>query len=350
MNIKQTAKKIFKVLIILVLAYFAFYGAYKKYYNSRINSVKNYVEARDKTEKVYDDDFLFQKPDGEPMILVKPENNSTVFFVGGFRAAHFYNYFLKLHNDEGVNVIAPVAGLTSWPFEMRNREWFFQEDMRAFYQYYNLYTANLPKDHRVVVVSMSFGALSNTVLGARAERKPDVQIFLSPLNTRLNYRAASPLMAWLSGKITYVKYLIPMIVRTSNPSRAGMWDIVNDEMNIAAWNEYGTRVVNWEENLQQAVKVREAAAFMENTLVKKVSGQKVIIIYGDDDLFFDKNGFTGLGKLYSDAGNSVRIIELKKTGHMILNDNGGATAKKLIADAAHGKLIFPENSDVEIME
>lgn len=334
---KSNIKKCIKKGITLILIIFSVIGLHKVFYNYKWNSVQTEVEKRDKIQKSYDEDFLFQKPDGEPLVLVKPNYKETIFIIGGFRAAHFLDYFNKLHNEEKVNVIAPISGLTSWPFRYRNREWFYQEDMRNFFQFYNIYTANLPAKHRITVLSMSFGALSNTAIGARAIRKPDVMIYLSPLNTQLDYRAASPLMAWLSSKISILQHFVPFIIRSKNPKRAGMWDVVNDEKNKAAWNRYGTRVVNWEENLHQAVRVREAAKYMEETLISKVSGQKIIIMYGDDDLFFSQDGFNNLVQKFKAAGNTVEEIKLKDTGHMILNDNGGDNAKRIIIDAAKGK-------------
>lgn len=339
-NLKKRIKKVLKITITIIVLFFAVIGLHKLFYNYKWNSVQTEVEKRDKVQKTYDEDFLFQKPDGEPLILTNPSYKQTVFIIGGFRAAHFLDYFKKLHNEEKVNVIAPISGLTSWPFSYRNREWFYQEDMRNFYQFYNIYTSKLPKDHRITVLSMSFGALSNTAIGARAERKPDVQIYLSPLNTQLDYRAASPFMAWLSSKIGILQHFVPFVIRSKNPKRAGMWDVVNDEKNKAAWNRYGTRVVNWEENLHQAVRVREAAKYMEKTLIPKMKGQNVIIMHGDDDLFFSQKGFQDLASGFEKSGNKVKLIPLEKTGHMILNDNGGDKAKDIIAKAAKGNYVF----------
>jgi len=332
---RRTVKTAFVICITLL----SVVGAYSLYHLWAYNSVREKVAVLDKGHKVYDQDFKYQVPEGVPIVRTAPERKTTVFLIGGFRAAHFLEYFNELYEKEGVNVVAPIVGLSSWPFEMRNREWFYEEDMRTIVQMYDMYTANLPASHRVVVVSFSFGALGNTTIGVRAKRAPDAMIYLSPLNTHLEYRAASPVMAWLAGKMEYVRHVIPMIVRTQNKSRAGLWDVVNDQKNLAAWNAYGLRVVNWEENLTQALEVRKGARFNEESMIPRLKGRNVIILNGDDDLFFSQKGFGLLADGFRKAGNNVSHRVLPKTGHMVLNDNGADEAKRIISDVLKNRYI-----------
>ncbi len=311
--------------------------------NYQASSIQAKVELKEKSSRTYDPDFLFQVPDGEPVIWTKPEHSATAFIIGGFRAAHFIDWYKELFEKEKVNVIAPVVGLTGWPYRQRNRKWFFHEDMRNHYQVYRAYTANLPANHRIVVISMSFGALSNTIIGIRAKRKPDAHVYLAPLNTRLDYRAASPLMAWLSGKIEYLQHIVPMIIRGKNPKRAGIWDIVNDDLNRKAWNRYGERVVNWEENLAQAVEVRKASRHLETQLLQRLKNSKILIFNGDSDLFFSQEGFKNFARKLNKQ-NRVEHVTLPTTGHMILNDNGGKKAKKTISAVLHNRYQWKINA------
>ena len=71
-----------------------------------------------------------------------------------------------LHQKEKVNIIGPVYGLQGYPFNERNRQWYFQEDIREALQIYDAYTSLLPDSHRVVVASMSLGTLPNLAICA----------------------------------------------------------------------------------------------------------------------------------------------------------------------------------------
>lgn len=46
-------------------------------------------------------------------------------------AGTYKDWFEDIHQTYRVNIIVPVYGLQSSAFAMRNREWFFQKDIRT---------------------------------------------------------------------------------------------------------------------------------------------------------------------------------------------------------------------------
>jgi hypothetical protein len=303
------------------------------YYNWRYGSMKKFVNEKE-ANRNYDSMLLYQKPMGEPIFWVKPGNKTTLFFMEGFRAQvgiGVYRSWLKeLHEKHSVNIIGPVIGLQGWPFEYRNRQWFFQEDMRQSLQIYDAYTAGLPPDHRIIVMSQSFGALGNAAIMARATRKPDVTIMMSPLNTGLVYKSGSKIIQWLAQRKGIVRHIVPFSERKMNPARAGYWDIVNDEKNRQTWETIAKDTLNWEENVNGGYQVDMAAILMENSVIPEIHGMKIVLLHGDDDLYFSNEGFGRLAGLLRKSGNTVDSVGFKDTGHMILFDNGGDEAKNII--------------------
>ena len=332
--------KILKIAGTVLLLFFAFVGVYYSFIRWQYNSVKKEVEQRESV-RVFDKDLKYNMPLGEPIVWVKPGNKVTLFFVDGFRgqigAGHYRAWFEKLHNQYGVNIVAPITALQGWPFAYRTREWHREEDMRQALQIYDAYCANLPAGHKIVVGSMSFGALSNITIGAKGKRKPDAMVMVAPLNTGLDYKSGSPIIRWLSSKIAVIQYIKPWMIRGKNKTRATLYDVVNDEMNLAAWNSVMKDSVNYEENLPQGVHLNDTAIYMENDLVPQVNGEHITILYGEDDLTFSAQGFESLGEKLRKAGNTVKTFPFAKSGHMLLYDNGGEQAKKVIEGILLGK-------------
>ncbi len=328
----QKVKKILAAALKILVIFFALVGAYRCFILWQYHSVKQTVEKRE-ADRTYDRDLKYSLPHGEPIFLVDASNRTTLFFIDGFRgqagAGHYRAWFEALHR-KGINIVAPVTALQGWPFAYRTREWHREEDMRQALQIYDAYCTGLPKGHRVVVGSMSFGALSNTAIGAKGRRKPYAMVFVSPLNTGLDYKSESAVVRWLSTKAAWLQYIMPWMIRGKGRLRATPYDIVNDEKNLAAWNSVTKDTVNWEENLPQGVELNRAAVYMENDLVPQVKNQKVYILYGDSDLTFSIKGFESLAGMFRRAGNSVKSVCYPRSGHMLLYDNGGDAAKKTI--------------------
>lgn len=328
-------KKIIKPLFKIIILALALYGAYYCYMQWQYHSVKAEVEKREATRS-YDKDLKYLMPSGKPIFMVNPANKSTLFFIEGFRgqigAGHYQQWFDQLYNKHHINIISPIIGLQGWPYAYRTRDWHYEEDMRQVVQIYDAFCANLAPGHRVVIGSMSFGALSNITIGAKAKRAPDAMVLVSPLNTGIEYKSGSAITRWLATQMSWIQYVKPVVIRGKNPARASSWDIVNDEMNIRVWNNIAKDIINWEENLPQGMEVNRAADYMEKTLVPQVKKNNIIVMYGDSDLTFSQKGFLSLAEKLKTAGNKVQPVMFEKSGHMLLHDNGGDRAKMIFLD------------------
>lgn len=334
------AKKILKITGITLLIYFSAVGFYEKFIDWQYNAVKEYVEAKE-ANRNYDSDLQYLKPLGEPILWVKPGNTKTLFFIEGFRgqvgAGIYREWFKELHEKHNINIVAPIIGLQGWRFKYRNRPWTHHEHMRQIIQIYDAYTAHLPKNHRIVIGSQSFGTLANVTINAKAKRAPDASVYCAPLNTGLEYKSGGPVIRWLATQTSWLQYIVPYMKRNKNPNRAGLWDIVNVENNKRIWDSLAKNIINWEETLKSSVQVQEVARYMEKDLVPQVKNKRIYICYGDDDLYFSQKGFKDLGAIFKKAGNRVTMKRIMKSGHMVLFDNGGPEVKKLFLDLLKGK-------------
>jgi hypothetical protein len=192
----------------------------------------------------------------------------------------------------------------------------------------------LPKDHRVVTVSQSFGTYPHAGILARAARKPDAAIFLSPLNTSMEYRAAGEFVFWLSKQMNWIQYVISFTKPAPSPSRVSVWDIVNPEKNKKMADRFP---INPEDNSHHGVQVQETAQLMESTLYPQIKGKKILVVNGDSDLYFAQKGFITTTAILEKCGNTVEHIVLKNSGHMVLVDNGEDQLKAKIISVLKNK-------------
>lgn len=290
--------------------------------------------------KEYDPDLLYRKDFGSPVFLVDPSYTKTLFFIEGFRIpnsaeAWYGDWMKKVHRELKVNIISPMYGLQGWPFPYRNREWYYQEDMRQVLQIYQAYTARLPKDHKIIIASMSFGTLPNLTICAKADRRPDAVILMSPMNSQLDFRLSGPTIAkiaklimenaWVSDVMLYNK-------AQAAPNRASQYDIVNRD---ASRYWIAKPYVNAEDSMKQGYMTNVAAKFMEARIVPNVKGMKIQMIWGDDDLFFAQDGFKNLAALLGKT-NSVKTMVMKSAGHSILLDNGHEKVYERLEEIING--------------
>ena len=99
--------------------------------------------------------------------------------------------------------------------------------MREALQLYDAYTSLLPDSHRVVVSSMSLGTLPNLVICAKARRKPDASVLLSPLNSQIDFRLSGKLVAWIGKQVMKREWLSDIIIFTRSsvsPKRVNEYD------------------------------------------------------------------------------------------------------------------------------
>ncbi|TAL38684.1 MAG: hypothetical protein EPN93_04225 [Spirochaetes bacterium] len=336
-------KKAGIILAKSLVVVFACVGLYASFYSCQRDSVLKKVEKLE-ANRPYDKDLKYHKPYGEPIFLVRPGNATTLFFIDGFRgqvaAGHYLDWFKALHENYHINVVCPVTGLQGWPVAYRTRAWHREEDMRQALQVYDAYCANLPAGHRVVTGSMSFGGFSNITLAVFGKRKPDAMVMVAPVNTVLDYKSGSALMRWLATQTSWLRYIVPLAMRGGNKERATLYDIVNSGKNLETWNALAKDTVNWEENLAQGLHLTETAEYMEKDLVPRVTNEKILILYGDSDLTFSAAGFESLAEKLRASGNRVKTVKFAESGHMLLYDNGGDAAKKLVLDVLQNRYAF----------
>lgn len=323
-------KRIARWMGIILLLVLALIGAYRSFLWAQYAGKEKALAAAERGK--FDRDLLYREHGGEPLVLVDPANTKTLFFIEGFRAqmpaGMYVDWLQELHRTAKTNIIVPVYGLQSSPFAMRNRQWFFQEDMRTVLQIYDAYTALLPADHRIVTVSMSFGTLPHLAIAAHAQRPPDALVLLSPLNTGMEYKVAGKLVYWLSKQTAWLQHVILFSTITPPPNRATVWDIVNRQANLRIAAQVP---INPEDNVRLGHQVELAAAWMERDLVPQVKGRDITLVWGDSDLFFSQAGFGALTAQLRTSGNHVDTVTVRDSGHMVLLDNGGALVKSLIA-------------------
>jgi len=326
MKTKKGIMIVVKILIV-VLALTALYRGFIAW---QYNSAKKNAEKIEAGWK-FDPDLKYNLDGGQPLFLVKPGNKVTMIFMEGFRtqnpAGMYMDWLSELHNKEGINIFVPVYGIQSSPFQLRYRKWFPEEDIRTVLQAYEAYTALVPKDHRVVTVSQSFGTYPHAGILARAARKPDAAIFLSPLNTSMEYRAAGEFVFWLSKQMNWIQYVISFTKPAPSPSRVSVWDIVNPEKNKKMADRFP---INPEDNSHHGVQVQETAQLMEGTLYPQIKGKNILVVNGDSDLYFAQKGFATTTAILEKYGNTVEHVVLKNSGHMVLVDNGEVQLKAKI--------------------
>lgn len=227
-------KKILNILVRSIFIFFFLVGLY--------NSVHflQYEMTKASSEKVeaswdFDPNMWYNKNGGEPLFLVNPQYDRTIFFMEGFRtqnpAGMYMDWFEELHEREQVNVIVPIYGLQSSPFLLRNRDWNFREDLRTVTQIYDGYVANLDDNHEVITISQSFGTLPHLGILSWSDKKPFHSVFLSPLNSHMEYRAAGDVVHWLSKQNWWLHKVIAFTKPSPPPNRNSVWDIVNEEKN-----------------------------------------------------------------------------------------------------------------------
>ncbi len=324
-------KKMILRVVQVIVCIFALYGIYVLFMNNQTKSAEKKVLKLERG-RVYTEDFQYNKNGGEPLILVDPDYTKTLFFIAGFRAqapqGMYIDWFTDLHTNKQVNIIVPVYGLQSSPFKLRNREWYAVEDIRTVTQIYDVYTASLNEEHTIVTASMSFGTFPHSAVLKHAQRKPDVAVFMSPLNRGLEYKASGPVIYWLSEQSSWLQHILMYSFSGPPPGRASVWDIVNDEANKAI----NARLdVNDESNTAQAYQVELYAAYLEDRLIPDVKGMDIIVSWGDSDLFFSQDGFENFASLLA-KNNQVEMVPLTDTGHMVLMDNGSETIKQKVEE------------------
>lgn len=321
----KTLKKIFILIFFLIGLYQGFIFLQYEFFKDKITEIES--------KRNYDKDLWYYEDGGEPLILVNSSYEKTIFFMEGFRtqspAGMYEDWFKEIHKNNKVNIIVPVYGLQSSPFNFRNRDWSFREDLRTVTQIYNAYVSTLPKNHKIVTVSQSFGTLPHAGILSKAKRKPDYSIFLSPLNTGMEFKAAGPVIYWFSKQTWWLRKVLLFSMTAPAPNRASVWDIVNKEKNLKMAKRDDT---NPEDSSELGYQSEVAAKWMEQNLIPQIQNKNILVVWGDSDLYFSQNGYNEFAEKLKSYNNNVETLTLKNSGHMVLLDNGEKQLKEKIID------------------
>ncbi|MFN3412356.1 MAG: hypothetical protein ACK4YF_09380, partial [Exilispira sp.] len=319
--------KIF-IIIAVIAILFTIYNLFIKY---QYYQMKKYAENLE-SKNIYDSMTKFNKNGGEPLFFVNKNNKTTIFFIEGFRTQNpsgmYEKWLYELYQKYNYNIVVPVYGIQSSPFYLRNRQWYFEEDLREMIQIYDAYCSNIDKDHKIIFISQSFGALPNSYINLAAKRKPDLTIFLSPLNSYMEYKAAGPIVYWLSKQTSWLRYIILFTKPSIPPNRESVWDIVNKEKNQYYAKNFP---INPEDSAELGYRSEKAAKFMEKEILPYIKNANIFVAWGDSDLYFSQSGFENFVKILS-TNNKVEFMKLSNSGHMVLLDNQEELLKKKILE------------------
>lgn len=335
-------RKMLRTLAVILILLLALVGLAMILHFGQAAAARRRAEVQEEEDRRYGSPLLYNTHGGQPLFLTDPSYRQTLFFLGGFRdqaPAGVYRPWLEgIHREYRCNVIVPVYGLQSWPFEQRNREWFFQEDMREVLQIWQAYTARLPENHRLITASVSYGALPHLTIAALASRKPDALALLSPLNSSPEPRTGGPVDRWFRTQLSWGRFLIPYTQTETAQPRVSPWDIVNDRLNRA---HHQKGMLNPERNSFQEYQVRRAARYLEEELAPQISGygpKEILLIWGKRDLYFQQKGFEELADRLASGGNRVESMAVPRSGHRVLLDNGRENVRRRVE-----KLLRTEN-------
>lgn len=279
----------------------------------------------------YDKELLYNMDGGEPVFLINPEYRTTLFFMDDFRrhnpAGMYEEWFKNLHHVHKINIVSPIYGLQSAPFEFRNRKWNYIEDMRSILQIYDAYAAMLPKDHKIVTVSQSSGSIANMIIAAKGKKRPSSLIFLSPLNNGGKSEKTESKTQALINNVSRLKEIILFSKASPAENRESVWDIVNKEKSInMSKNNYTIS----ENNSKFKVAMEEAAKWMEESLMPSIKHERITVIWGENDVLFESSDYKEFANIIKKHGNLVKTVPLKKSGGMVLFDNEEERVKKEI--------------------
>jgi pimeloyl-ACP methyl ester carboxylesterase len=307
-------------------------GAHRLWLAGFDRYVRGHV-VRDEKTIPYDPILGFREKLGEPVVLVDPAFERTLFFFEGFRtqmAANFHRpWFESLHAEQRVNVIAPVLGLQSSPFALRNVEWDPRQDLRTALQVYDAHVALLPKRHRVVVASACFGVLPALAIAAR--RRPHALVLFTPVTTAFGPSRTMPrwIRTLLGSPLT--PQLVPYYFRRKG---LGGWDIVDPVRRAQAVRDFPT---NKDWNLFQYFVMRRALDWMEREIAPAVTGHDIFVATGEKDAFLPPEKVAEFADRLRRNGNRVEFATVPESGHMVLLDQGAEPLKARVLRALDGE-------------
>jgi len=306
--VKLTGLAIFIIAIVLSI------DIYKNLILEKSKSVK--ISEKESRQNIYDRDFLYKIPGNAPVIKINPLNNITYFILDQNRNENSLMYFDKLFNESKINIISPSWGLSSLPNRYKMTEWFYEEDTRNIIQLYDLHSTHLKKDHKIIVISFSFGALINSAIAARSNRKPDLLLLYSPINTKIIFGKAD-----IHDRYDYICYLLSMYSKSENSMTDAFEKVFSDRLSTKNWEIYTKKVMKLDKKYNHKFRIMEAAYYYQYDLTPRVNEYKVYITAGTNDQYFSSESYNDLNDLYNNVQN-ISKIQYIPAGH-IENFNSG---------------------------
>jgi pimeloyl-ACP methyl ester carboxylesterase len=280
----------------------------------------------------FDADFLWFEGGGEPLFLSRPSSDTTLIFIEGFRVMNpvgMHEEWLREFSDHhNINVAAPIIGLQSLPYDQRNREWFFQQDLRSAVQLYDAIHASVPEGHKIVVVGASGGALAAIAIAAR--REPALTILVAPPPPDPAFpRNVKPSVAtagrWFYRHMDLAATLFPFTVVRLFRTRPG-------QIPKKAGKGADNIVRGVETNVGQLAEMQRALRWSGATL-QRLKSRNIMLLWGSEDETVEPEALRVLAQSLTAANNTIQAVEVPGVGHRVLLGDDGAPARRSILDA-----------------
>lgn len=314
----KVVSKLLKVVFKIGTIVFAIIGLFAFNYHYRTFKANTIAENLDK-KATYNDVFNFNENGGNPLFWVQSSKTRTVFFFGELNNPNpigpYYNFLKHIYKYEGCNVIAPITGTQSSTAKLRTRGWTPKEDMREAIQLWYSYTSNLPSSHKLIIITQGTGSLCAAAIQAKASRKADEIIMMSPANAEI-VNDDAPLgirLAVTAGE--FLSYFFPYMINSNYDSTKEYNDMYPEYNTWNFHNSFGD-ISNYEEQILPSVKK-----------------SSITLMWGEDDPMFHKSGYDRIARTLMDAGNKVKPVELKRTGYNVLAGDESKKAEKVIYSA-----------------
>ncbi len=336
-------KKVTKVAV----GGFAVIGANRLYESLFIRGVRKYVEKIE-SDVAYDD-LQFCK-DGRPLFLSNPDYDTTLLFVDGFRirpsVGMNHEWLTSIHHNLKVNILAPVVGLQSMPFWLRNKEWSYLEELRQTIQIYDSYLSARGPGHRMVLSSFSYGSVAALTIAAK--RNPSQVLLLSPIPAELALpeQQIDRLPGWIRGAARsvlraglrseglvygrrwgWIQYLLPHYLRPGGAS--GGWDIADRECR----QKFNSEIHNGQElRLRDLLEIYDAMRFIRTRLLGDLRGKKITLFSGLRDSIMTRETAALFAEQLAEAGCDIEHLIYEKSAHNLLLDSEADRVKQDFAE------------------
>ncbi|HWO93671.1 MAG TPA: hypothetical protein VNL92_02815, partial [Dehalococcoidia bacterium] len=314
---------------------------------ARLYRAAFYHQARRRVLKVerrvpYDPDLLYPDPMGRPIYLVDPRNDTTLLFLSGYRMlsmpGEHLDWFRELHG-RGINVLAPLVGIQSLPFDHRIVGTTLERDVREAVQVLDAYRSTLPSDHRIICASMSYGSIpsfaiaalrdvSDFVLlgpasvfaptGRSAHSSATLQRMRNPTlrgwALALRPRALSQQDPMMKVVTRIVEGLAPLLVRTRVESG---WDIADPERRAEAHQRF---LLPADVPMSDMWMLERSMRLVRESYLPRITGKRFLMAWGELDSVVMPEQNEALADQLERLGNDVIRRPCERSGHLVLMD------------------------------